>query len=171
MVEKITTENLTLEVLASELEMEHKFSLNGLNVGIRGFADRVDRLQGQLRITDYKTGKFEKDDISVNELSTDLRLAGKTKALQLLTYAWLYWKNYPETESVLSGIWSFRKMNDGLVTANINGQEVLDIRLLEAHGQFLETLLTEIANPNTIFDQTTDAEICKNCNFRQICQR
>jgi len=171
LIEKISSDGLTLEILASELKMEHKFVLNGLEVGIKGVADRVDRLQDQLRITDYKTGKFEKDEISIEELHVDLRNPKKVKALQLLTYAWLYWKNNSEIANVVSGIWSFRKMNTGLATANINGQEVLDAALLTDFGQFVENLLTEIADPNTIFGQTADEKLCEKCNFRQICQR
>lgn len=170
-LESSTKAGLTFEILANELKMAHHFELNGLEVGIKGTADRIDRLQGQLRITDYKTGNFDDKEISVNDLDVDLRNPEKVKALQLLTYAWLYWKNNPETTTVVSGIWSFRKMNAGLATANINGQEELDTTLLEAHGRFLATLLTEMADPNTIFDQTTNEKMCEKCNFRQICQR
>mgnify|MGYP001627168934 CR=1 FL=1 len=171
LVEKISADGNTLDILASELKMEHKFSLNGLEVGIKGIADRVDRFQGQLRITDYKTGNFEANDISVIDIQADLRNPKKVKALQLLTYAWLYWKNQPETESVVSGIWSFRKMNAGLATASVNAQEKLNPALLQEFGTFLESLLSEIADPNTIFTQTSDEKLCEKCNFRQICQR
>lgn len=161
----------SLEVKASELELRHDFELNGLKVGIRGIADRVDSVQGLIQITDYKTGIFKDKEIRLDNIETDLRNPEKIKALQLLTYAWLYWKNNPETTAITSGIWSFRSMKDGLKTTTIQEEALLDIQKLNEHGLFLEKLLSEILDPDTIFDQTTDEKLCEKCNFRQICQR
>jgi RecB family exonuclease len=171
LIEEFASTGAVLEVLESELKLAFNFELNGHSVGIKGIADRVDRLQGQLRITDYKTGKFTPTEITVATIHEDLRDPDKIKALQLLTYAWLYWKNFPETTSIASGIWSFRAMKDGLQPAAVAGQTLLDADILNAHGLFLETLLSEMLDPATIFDQTTDEKICEKCNFRQICQR
>lgn len=170
-LETLGQRNHTLEVLASELQLRHDFVLNGKEVGIKGIADRVDSVQGLIQITDYKTGFFKDKEISLDNIETDLRNPEKIKALQLLTYAWLYWKKNPETAAIASGIWSFRSMKNGLKTTTIQGEALLDLEKLNEYGLFLEKLLSEILDPDTIFDQTTDEKLCEKCNFRQICQR
>ena len=53
-----------------------------------------------------------------------------------------------------------------------SGDLVEDARpLLDEFEQRLFGVLTEMAAPDTVFDQTTDEKLCQYCGFRNICRR
>ena len=76
----------------------------GSPVFLKGRLDRVDRLDGLVRILDLKTGKVDPADLSVKELSLEGFIGKKRYAAQLLVYAWLYLMDHPELEALQTGI-------------------------------------------------------------------
>lgn len=122
-----------IRIIDLEKKVSSKIPLNGLRepVILKGFIDRIDEFDGQLRIVDYKTGKVQQHDLNYkddDELFNDHRLS---KAFQVLCYAYLYHNSLPDTrqhQAIESGIISFKNLGKGFMKVNnrsINRDEIL----------------------------------------------
>jgi hypothetical protein len=107
------------------IALEHKAEVNipvaGVDreIRLKGTVDRIDEFDGQLRIIDYKTGKVNSGELAVfdwEELISDYK---KSKAFQLLCYAYMYWKSTGKTERMLAGIISFKNLNSGVLNFGV----------------------------------------------------
>jgi len=141
-------------------------------VKIKGFIDRVDKVDDTLRIIDYKTGFIKNDELKVGtweELISEPNLA---KSLQLLTYAFLYKDKYPLAK-INTGIITFRSMSRGFLPVSFPeaSDNTIDKKATGKVEEALITLTTEIFNKDIPFVQTDDLKICRNCAFVDICNR
>lgn len=137
---------------------------------IKGIVDRIDRFDGTLRVLDYKTGNFTPKEVQILDLELDLLDPNKGKAFQLLTYAWLYKKCYPEASEIESGIVSFRKLTAGVGTLSVpNG--VIDQTTFADFEAILTQILYDIYNATEPIKQTEDTKQCQKCDFNSICNR
>ncbi len=153
-----------LEIIRLEQYYKLKLPVNNQEVYIKGFVDRIDRLNGKIRIIDYKTGKVDNKEISLygkdKDLSALLQPENSGKLFQLLTYAWLYFHSGQISTSDLpftAGIISTRHQKSGLLQANIFGQTDIDTGIINEFEKVLINLTTEILNPAIPFVET-DAE-------------
>ena len=152
--------NKQLKIIALEAKIATEFSVEGIDfpIKMRGIVDRIDQLDGVVRIIDYKTGMVKDSDLKVTDfslLSTEYKY---TKALQVLMYAYMFRQNNPETIEIEAGIFSFKNLNGGLIQLNFSEKrgasensiqkEHLDL-LIEA----LNGIFTEIMNPEIPFKQ------------------
>ena len=140
------------------LELEHKLNtqihVEGIDfpIHVRGEADRIDELDGVIRIVDYKTGKVSQTDLNIKDwqmISTDYKKG--SKPFQVLLYAFMYADmnglNY-ENEQIQSGIISFKNLKAGFMKVNkkaINNEEMANFM------SELKTVLLEIFNPEIPF--------------------
>jgi hypothetical protein len=72
---------------------------------------------------------------------------------------------------VESGIFSFRKLSGGLLSASVDGVEAMDGNLSAEFEKFLKALIEEIFNPDIPFTQTPEVKTCTYCGFKGICFR
>lgn len=172
-----SSHDLRIEGLEQKLEAELLVQSNAnqqLRVLFKGSADRIDRLDQQLRIIDYKSGKFDVKDITLSNKSKNLMEtifnADKEKAFQLFLYAWMYSKISTKDFPVVVGINSL-KLKARFFPLTINDQELIDMDLLLEFEEQLIHLIQEILNPEVEFEQCTNTMICKNCDYSTICQR
>ena len=151
------------------LALEEKFSRE-LNddrlpypVVISGNIDRVEERNGRIRIMDYKTGRVEKGSLMLKAwdgLHGDIK---NEKAIQLLTYAFMYepHSNGVETEA---GIISFKNMKDGFMNfcfkegydRSAPKQDYVDAAMLEEFKTQLVSLINEILDENIPFEEKVD---------------
>jgi RecB family exonuclease len=159
-------------IKALEQELEHSIPAGGMNVKVKGKADRIDSAGVITRIIDYKTGLADNNELRFGEweeLRTDSSLA---KSFQLLSYAWLYQKMNPVIkENIVSGIITFRELSAGLKTVKARQSEQLSETVLDEFEKQLQELLEEIYDPERPFRQAADAENCMYCAFRGVCNR
>lgn len=169
-LEKANSSRHQVEVLGLEQELYAEVAGPYGNQTIKGVVDRVDRLDGMLRILDYKTGGFTPSEVQIKDFQLDLMDPKKSKAFQLLTYAWLYKKNHPEASDIASGIISFRKLSaaNGMLHLPETSNEVDLFNDFEA---ILSSILTDIYDATIPFRQTEDAKQCEKCDFNSICNR
>lgn len=147
-------EGNSLEIIGLERKIENiKFYLNQEKtdfVIFFGFIDRVDRLNGNLRIIDYKTAKAKELRISVKEDRREsLFFNDKYKqALQLCIYQYCV-ENMPEFENniIETGIWSFAEVKNG-----VQNVEIKDGNLDDAL-QSIRNLINEILDPEIPFTE------------------
>ncbi len=165
----------SMQVLMLEANMKQPLLINGRPVHIAGKVDRIERVGGVIHVADYKTGSATGSKINTEEmegLTADPKFA---KAMQLLNYAWLYWKSLPPESAkalqVRSGIYWLRDSAKGFDTLKLGSDDVLTEQALQQFEQTLEKLMTELFDESTAFRKTTFIERCANCEFARICRR
>ena len=179
-VNKLTEKGETMTIVMLEQHMAKTLwiSANGedLEVRIKGFVDRVDRIGGTTRVIDYKTGSVNKKDVVVpawEELITNPQL---DKGFQLLTYAYLLAGDRSKTV-MQAGILSLKQQKQGLVAVSIQDEEsgkkseFINDQEIHEMEEVLRTILTDIYNPAISFQQTNDPNICEYCPYINLCGR
>ena len=107
-----------LKIIATEENLSAEIIIEGIDFPIKlhGQVDRVDELNGVLRIIDYKTGMVSSTNLRVPEFK-NLRDEKHLKAIQVLLYAYLFTKskNYNFNQPLEAGIYSFKNLNSGFL--------------------------------------------------------
>lgn len=160
---KLIEKGNTLEIVAVEGNFKNiEFYLDAEQkdlVKFYGFIDRIDRLNGSLRIIDYKTGKTK--NLTISTPKTDEheekleKLFSKNEnkqGLQLSIYAYsiLTEKLFPD-QMVQCGIWSFAEVNKGFQPLTIFGENEISLNLLEKPMNSVKSLIEEILDPSVDF--------------------
>ena len=166
----------TLDSLEQQYNMQLPVTLNGKseNIWVGGKIDRVDRVDGKLRILDYKTGNVEAFSFKTLEelFRKDLKKP-KKEILQALIYTAVLDVNRPNETDFQPVIYSLRKFFSDSHNPEIQWDKK-DFSFPDLKDEFLEELklLTEeILSPENVFTQTTHEEKCQYCPYNKICQR
>ena len=154
---------IELEVPLSQA-MEKATSAIGSPVLMKGRLDRVDRLDGLVRILDLKSGKVDPSDLSVKEMSLDAFLGKKRYAAQLLVYAWLYLLEHPEVDAVQTGILPLQRAasSEPLLMQLPGGPTVTRDDLAVIEEVFTEVVL-RMMDPATPIVHDPDSKYCSFC--------
>ncbi|MBO4232802.1 PD-(D/E)XK nuclease family protein [Riemerella anatipestifer] len=141
----------TLEILDLEKEIKGvKFKASDeLEVAFKGFIDRIDRLNGNLRVIDYKTAKTKNLRLKISDKNRETLLQNKEykQALQLCIYAYAmgqlseFWG-----KDISCGIWSFAEVGRGVQMLEIDGD-------LSDAMVSISSIITEILNPDIDFEE------------------
>ena len=127
------------------------------DINLKGQIDRVDILNGTLRIIDYKTGKkTEKRELNISEWSNLEFDYDKMKSwFQLLFYAYAYKKINKLDLPIEAGIISFKNLRSGLLKFNFgtrfDNDTTITEDLLNNYKVVLEDIFSQIMNPNVNF--------------------
>lgn len=135
--------------LETPINMQHQ--VNGLDfeVKLKGKIDRIDQIDGSIRIIDYKTGKVSSNQLKIkdwNLLASDEKYS---KSFQVLTYAYMYLNKHDKTIDQLalkSGIISFKNLKGGFMAFG-GGQitdEIIKLFVIELDRLILELFNSEI---------------------------
>ena len=151
-----------------------------VDVRIKGIIDRIDLKDGKVRVIDYKTGKDEKEYVSIDDLKNRDKILKNKTALQVFYYSYLYWKKFGNEHVIEPGIFNskdlFNKDFDWRVNQRApkerGGTPVSDFRpLAQQYEDFLLETLTEIYSTEVPFDQVEDEKVCEYCPYVGICGR
>ncbi|WKK66186.1 PD-(D/E)XK nuclease family protein [Lutimonas zeaxanthinifaciens] len=135
------------------VEMIHHHSGLNLPIKLRGKIDRIDEVDGVLRIIDYKTGKVNTNQLNLkdwDQLCTDEKFS---KSFQVLTYAYMYLSSLnlnADRVFIKTGIVSFKNLKQGFMPFN---GDVLSQEILEDYKAELDKLLEEIFNLEIPFQE------------------
>ncbi|WP_297334112.1 PD-(D/E)XK nuclease family protein [Flavobacterium sp.] len=132
-------------------------------VKIAGNIDRIEERNGKIRITDYKTGKVDKYNLTLKTwdgLSGDIK---NEKIIQLLTYAFMY-EPLAGCKEIEAGIISFKNMKSGFmnfcykdaIDKSLPVIEVIDKDILADYTSQLVLLINEILDAEVPFEEVTD---------------
>jgi len=163
-----TIKKLTIEGLEKDLTTE--IAVEGIHFPIRlvGNADRIDCVDGQLRIIDYKTGRVELKDIQADEMQKITRSKQYHKGFQLFLYAYMYKRMFPNQKSLEAGIISFRALKKGFLPAGIKLNRKVspffDEALLSSFEEEFRLLLRELFDSSIPFNHTNRKEPCRFCD-------
>ncbi len=144
-------------------------------VRLMGIIDRVDVHENKTRIVDYKTGK---DQLKYNDFEGLFSEEGKDQnkaLLQTLFYTFVYEKAR-NVNNVEPHLYTVKEFKGGTLfsTKGRTSLKLIDENLADLKDQFegrLKEKLNELFDPAIPFRQTTNADACKYCAFKGICQR
>ena len=126
-------------------------------VSLKGQIDRIDILNGTLRIIDYKTGKkTEKRELNLSSWDDIEMDYDKMKNwFQLLFYVYAFNKTNNLSIPIEAGIISFKNLKSGLLKFNygtrFDNDSAISEDVLNNYKLVLENILMEIINPNMSF--------------------
>ena len=139
------TSPVFIEYIEIEMHAQVNITVNGQpkTIALKGFIDRIDSVNGKIRIIDYKSGKVKSEDVSMSGYDPDTSLIdyfSSTKhAIQLALYTLLYQQNsgqFPES----ANIYSLVNLKGGLFPLQSNSLDYTEITLL------FEVFLQEVVN-------------------------
>lgn len=154
---------------------------NDRSLTLGGKIDRLDQInvngQAVTRVLDYKTGKVElkgrtynRKEISIEEYMGAHFTDPKFKSgFQLYFYCLLHKRNYPE-QAINGGIIGVKKLGKGVDYLR-DVADPLDKDIIDLFEQNLISILNEIFDQESPFQQTEDIDRCKYCDFKSICAR
>jgi hypothetical protein len=142
-------------------------------VYFKGVIDRIDEVDGQRRIIDYKSGRCETKDVTIvamNSKNTVSKAAhlldefSKRKyVFQLLTYCFLYRSQFPkEPYPEYVGIISMNNLKESPYYLVNNLTSSMD-ELMEVYEEAIQLLIGQIYDPATTFEHDIQAQYCNYC--------
>lgn len=142
-----------LEIIDIERRFENiDFPLDGNDkISFFGFIDRIDKLNGTLRIIDYKTARTKNLTIKIDQDNVDeyFHNSDRKQALQLCIYHYVV-QHLPEFWGfpIETGIWSFADAKKGMVALQFDKGNIDDAM------KSVKSLILEILNPDINFVET-----------------
>jgi hypothetical protein len=152
----------TLRILQIEQTLQAKIDIPELDfpVYIGGKVDRVDELDGVMRIIDYKTGKVSQNDVEVvnwDLLTQDYKFS---KSFQVLAYAQMIYQKQAFQQETEAGIISFKNLQSGFLKfgtkdrpGSRNKNQLVTAETLADFQTELKQLILEICNPDIPFTE------------------
>jgi hypothetical protein len=100
------------------------FDFNGeiIEFNLKGTIDRIDKIDGTVRILDYKSGRVNTKDLSYKSLDTLLEKGDNKKIVQVLFYASLLEGQYPSAKSAMC---SLSTLNPKWTYLHDNGTDIM----------------------------------------------
>lgn len=149
--------------------------LNGVktSVCIGGKIDRVDRVEGQIRVLDYKTGNVDSLGFKdVEDLFDSSIKKQKKEILQALIYSWGL-SAILNDEAIQPVIYSLKSLfnKDFSPKLKWNKKDFLFGDVKEDFEINLKQLVQEIYSEQACFAQTEHIDKCQYCPYNGICRR
>ena len=147
-----------VKILALEHQIKSTLKLNQeAGVLVTGIIDRVDEKNGLVRIIDYKTGLVNSSNLTIKDMSLICKDPLRTKAMQLMCYAWMYYRSN-NIKKISAGIISFRNLSNGLMGLKIKDSksDFIEVKSVDRFEEELKSLIKEIMDPKIDF---IDSEI------------
>tara|TARA_B100001173_G_scaffold18785_1_gene15048 strand:+ start:13686 stop:16373 length:2688 start_codon:yes stop_codon:yes gene_type:complete len=139
-----------LKIIAVERGFEAEIKNKSKKYNIRGKIDRIDELNGELRVIDYKSGKrLTKRNITIKD-SEELRREKGIYNLQLLIYM-LGIETEFKGRRIKSGIINLKNTTDGVLEGVFEGKTSLSIGEMENYKTEIILIITNILDKNILF--------------------
>ena len=165
-----------------ELKLNGHLDIDGITVGLKGYADRIDILNnGSLRVVDYKSGKSDRNFMDIASLfntgEPDDKSTKRNKAaLQTMLYG-LMLSQMTDSVNIAPSVYAMRDINNDDFSPYLHCKS--DDKLIESMTpedvQSLKVNLNDmfksIFDINTPFMQCIDVANCQYCDFKDLCNR
>lgn len=156
---------LNIKYLEEEFVMPVEIA-HGKQVHLYGIIDRVDMMDGAMRVVDYKTGA--PDMRKARDIESLFKSPEFKEQFQTFFYAMLL-KKRERNADIKAGLFRLRKLSEGISYIN-NGDVILNEQFTEFFNH-TKNLLQEIFDPAIPFRQTPDEKRCAYCAYKDICNR
>lgn len=136
-----------IKIIGLEMSLKTAIDVPGINfpVHIKGKLDRIDEIDGVLRVIDYKTGKVEQRNLNLSNWEDIVEEYDKSKAFQLLCYAYMY-NNAVPVDKVEAGIFSFKNIKAGILKFTENRNTLITEATIAKFTVELHKLIGEICS-------------------------
>ena len=180
-VDKILEEDAKLSpftYIKSEKLIRSSICLNdGTSVFLKGFIDRIDRINGISRIVDYKSGTGKSDFKNVDSLFDSSEKNRSKAVMQVFLYAMMY-KGLFNSATIEPHIYYVRTLFnrfDSHIYHHVERGKNIPVNNYDDYAETFENglraCLDKIFDKSTPFQQTEDTQYCSYCQFRAICGR
>ncbi len=150
-----------IKIIALEKKLSHKVKFPRLNrrMLFHGFVDRIDEINGVVRIVDYKSGMVQAGNLKLDTISKIKEDYKYAKALQVLLYAKMYMESplYDKKKELQAGIVSFKNLKNGFIPVNFATGRKKDFSItpdiIQEFMVHLEDLLLEIFDTSIAFTE------------------
>ena len=161
-------------VIIHHLEKNIKVPLNLTIYGeeksfmLNGTIDRIDEVNGQMRLVDYKTGGCRDEDVKLKSESSrttksELELNLDVKhIMQLLMYCYLYYHSenkYPNTAGIVSMI----RLRNGLCEMDLSDKTIPE--MIEKFPEWLTELFEKIYDTEIPFEHKASSDWNNYCLY------
>lgn len=147
-----------------EVELAQEISLypfgEEYKIKLKGFADRIDQLDGQIRVIDYKTGKVDAKEVSITD---EEKIINQNKALQLLIYAYAYHR-VDSSKKMKSMVYSLRNSTEMEVSLKLFKETTITSEHLDLLTGTLTTVLEQLFDDKTVYQHNAKSNYCQYCN-------
>ncbi len=162
--EKKNAINNNIEIYDLEKELFHNIKYGKTNIKLVGKIDRIQSLNGQTQILDYKTGSVKASDLKISDIELLVFDPKYQTAFQLFFYYYLYKKNNLAKEGLSSGVVSLRNLKSGFQPIIIDGQKIINENLIDEFEKHLINLILEIKDTKYPFTHINKKEECIFCD-------
>tara|TARA_R110002020_G_scaffold114593_2_gene263460 strand:- start:76783 stop:79527 length:2745 start_codon:yes stop_codon:yes gene_type:complete len=156
-IEASTDHRIKILYLEQSWQMDLTVPELDFPVVLKGKLDRIDEMDGMLRIIDYKTGNVLANQVELVDWEDLPTSYDYSKAFQLLCYALLYHNRFPVPE-MEAGIFSFKNLGAGLLRfaqkdkkGGRNRDYTITPETIALFKPVLTALIAEICNPEIPF--------------------
>ena len=163
----------TLRIIDLEQYLEGVIEVPVMNstiqVKLRGVVDRIDEVDGQVRIIDYKTGGVSPSDLKISPTLEELAENSKPKALQVLIYKYLFAQNHKANWSdVKAGVFSLKQMNNGMMFLQPTSKKIDPLEFQQSIEQnftrSFEQILGMMLDPEAVWEHQEKSDFCAYCD-------
>lgn len=165
------------KILELESNCDYSFEIDvfknehPVTVNFKGIIDRIDSVNNQLRIVDYKTGG---DSVKIksnwSSVFSHQSKSGNPAAFQIMLYTLLYFKKY--NKLAIPHLYIIRKMDEEGTELKL-GNPAIPLNNLHEHLKEFESgltqLLQEIFDYQIPFEHNRDAQYCANSPYALFC--
>jgi len=157
-------------LLAKEKKISTVVEFGDVAINIGGLVDRMDNVDGYLRVVDYKTGgrlKPLKTD-KLHDLFDEKKIAENKNYLQVLIYCWLIAKT-SENRRILPCLLHIHDAHTEHYSPTFLPNDFNEI--FAEFDTLIRDVLNEMFDPNTEFSSTETPANCRYCDYLNLCRR
>jgi len=164
---------VAVEKVLQEIPFSVNLRGNTLTVHLKGFIDRVDRVEEGYRIIDYKTGNIKSLKLKNLEDFTEESMVKAKELFQLMFYHYLIGREGNYTGPFRLGIYPLKDFASpiSLRYVSVDKEEIISTEMVAGYERTLGEIFQKIFDPNIPFFPTEDEDVCRYCSFGIICHR
>lgn len=162
--EKKNAINNNIKIYDLEKELFHIIKYGKTNIKLVGKIDRIQSINGQTQILDYKTGSVKASELKISDVELLVFDPKHQTAFQLFFYYYLYKKNNLTNKDLSSGVVSLRNLKSGFLPIIIGGQQIINEDLINEFEKHLINLIFKIKDTKYPFSHLNRKEKCIFCD-------
>jgi ATP-dependent helicase/nuclease subunit B len=162
-IEHLATMGQHLQINTLETKLEADIHVEGHLIKMKGVIDRIDYCCDQLRIIDYKTGGVEQKDLNLDSSFIKILDGNQPKALQLLTYGYLWKKNMAKSDNLSAGIISLKNISNDFIPLTEDKKPFNWLGIEEQFSDLMRQIVSRMLSPELSYIHNSKSDYCSYC--------
>lgn len=165
----------TIEIIQLEEKMQQPVSVEvdgkPCNLKFNVTADRIDRIDGVLRVIDYKSGKVVDSDLKWKTNDQKTWRDMKDKWFQVMFYSWYYARTHKVNENMMSGIMPLQNLRSDFMPASVDDSVIITPAVIDSFEKTLSLIFSEMFDKTIPFVMKDDKKNCDYCTIASVCKK